>query len=215
MEPRKIKDKKRYLWAFIIATIIFILGFAITYSVAFLEFQRVSSQQAPLSYEIFQDKIQLSLFNKDICAEETYIEVSQDLAFQGSIIGDLEEKMGKDHEGVLFRKKFYTLILLEHLELINTINEECDKEINTILFFYSNEKEDLEAAEDIGGILGVLHQRNKDDLFIYSFDMNLDSELIDSLNEKYDVSAPMKIILNEDKSFATLNSINDIEPLLN
>ena len=215
MKPRKIQSKKRYAWAFAIATVIFILGFAVTYSVAFFEFQRISAQQGPLSYEIFQDKLQLSLFGKDICTEETYKDVSEDLAFQGSIIGDLEEKMGKGHEGVLFRKKFYTLILLEHLELINTINKECDKNINTILFFYSNEKEDLEASEDIGGMLGVLHERNKDDLFIYSFDMNLDSELIDSLNQKYDVSAPMKIILNENKSFTTLNSINDIEPLLN
>jgi len=215
MEPRKIQSKKRYLWAFLIGTTIFIFGFALTYSVAYLEYQRISTLQGPLSYKIFQDKLQFSLFGKDICSEDTYKEVSEDLAFQGSITSNLEEKMGKDDKNVLFRKKFYSLILLEHFELVNIINQECDKNINTILFFYSNEKEDIEASEDVGRILGVLHERNEDDLFIYSFDMNLDSKIITSLREKYLVSAPMKIILNENKTFTTLNNIDEIEPLLN
>ncbi|MCR4284502.1 MAG: hypothetical protein NUV97_00475 [archaeon] len=215
MEPRKVQSKKRYLWSFIIGTAIFLLGFAITYSVAYLEFQRVSSLQGPLSYKIFEDKLQFSLFNQDICDGTTYSEVSNDLAFQGSIIGELEEKMGKNNENVLFRKQFYTLVLLEHLELVNTINKECGKKINTILFFYSNEKEDLKLSEDVGGILGVLHERHKDNLFIYSLDMNLNSTLIDSLNERYSVSAPMKIILNGKYVFDSLNGLDEIEPLLN
>lgn len=214
MKPRKIENKMRYVWALLIGTVIFILGFAITYSVAYFEFQRVTSLQGPTSYEIFQDKLQFSLFGKNICLENEYKEVSKDLAFQGGIIGALEEKLGKDNKDILFRKKFYTLILLEHLELVNTLNKECDKTINTILFFYSNEKEDVEASEDVGGILGILHERNKNNLFIYSFDMNLDSELITLLKEKYSVSAPMKIILNDNQTFISLSNINEIESLL-
>lgn len=215
MERRKIQNKKRYLYAFLIGTAIFLLGFAISYSIAYLEFQRVASLQGPLSYDIFQDKLQFSLLGKDICSEETYKEVSDDLAFQGRIIGILEERMGKEDKDVLFRKKFYTLILLEHLELINMINKECDKEINTILFFYSNEKEDIEASEYVGDILGILYEKNKDNMFIYSFDMNLDSKLIQSLKQKYEVSAPMKIIVNEEYPFTSLDNIRQIEQLLN
>lgn len=215
MKPRKIENKMRYVWALLIGTAIFLLGFAITYSVAYFEFQRIISLQGPTSYEIFQDKLQYSLFNKDICGETTYKEVSEDLAFQGSIIGSLEEKLGKEDKDVLFRKKFYTLILLEHLELVNTINKECGKEINTILFFYSNEKEDIEASEYVGEMLGVLHKQNKDNLFIYSIDMNLDSELVRSLNQKYEIKAPMKIILNDKYPFTSLNNIDEIRTLLN
>jgi len=215
MEPRKIQSKKRYLWAFLIGTIIFIFGFVIAYSVAYFEYQRIITLQGPLSYEIFQDKLQFSLFEKNICEESTYNEVSKDLAFQGSVIGSLEEKMGKEDKNVLFRKKFYSLILLEHFELVKTINQECNKNINTILFFYSNEKKDIEASEDVGRILSVLYEKNKDNLFIYSFDMNLDSEIINSLNKKYSISAPMKIIVNENQTLRSLNNINEIQSLLN
>lgn len=215
MKPRKVESKTRYLWAFLIGTAIFLIGFGITYSVAYFEYQRITSLQGPVSYAIFQDKLQYSLLGKDICGEDTYKDVSASLAFQGGIIGDLEEKLGKENKDVLFRKKFYTLILLEHLELVNTLNEECDKEINTVLFFYSNEKEDVEASEDIGGMLGVLHEQNKGKLFIYSIDMNLDSKLVKSMNEKYEVSAPMKIIVNGEHSFTSLENINQIQTLLN
>ena len=131
MERRKIQNKKRYLYAFLIGTAIFLLGFAISYSIAYLEFQRDASLQGPLSYDIFQDKLQFSLLGKDICSEETYKEVSDDLAFQGRIIGILEERMGKEDKDVLFRKKFYTLILLEHLELINMRSEEHTSELQS------------------------------------------------------------------------------------
>jgi hypothetical protein len=215
MKPRQVESKMRYVWAFLIGTAVFLIGFAITYSVAYFEYQRVTTLQGPTSYEIFQDKLQFSLFEKDICDTEAYNEVSAALAFQGGIIGDLEEKLGKNNKDVLFRKKFYTLILLEHLELVNIVNEECDREINTILFFYSNEKEDVDASENIGGMLSVLYERNKGELFIYSIDMNLDSELVKSLKQKYAVKAPMKIVLNDKYSFMSLENIDQIQELLN
>ena len=107
MEPRKIQSKSRYVWAFIIGTAIFVLGFAFTNMVAYLQFQRVASLQDPTSYQIFQDKLQYTLFGEDICGEQTYQKISQDLTFQGQIIGDLETKLGIDNPNVLFRKRFY------------------------------------------------------------------------------------------------------------
>ena len=127
----------------------------------------------------------------------------------------VEEKLGKEDRDVIFRKKFYTLILLEHLELVNTINKECGEEINVILFFYSNEEEDVGTSEDIGEMLGILYRQNKDKLFIYSIDVNLDSKLVTSLRQKYDVTAPMKIIINDEHAFTGLQNINQIQKLLN
>jgi len=66
MERRKIDSKRRYLYAFLIGTAIFILGFLITYSVAYLEYQRLNSIQDPLSYQIFQHKLQYSFFGEEI-----------------------------------------------------------------------------------------------------------------------------------------------------
>ena len=136
MERRKLTNRRRYLLSFTIGTLIFAIGFLISYSIAYIELQRIVSLQDPSSYEIFKDKLRYTLLKKDLCEQDGYKEISEDLRFQGSIIGDLEEKLGKENPSVLFRKKFYTLILLEHFEWVNLINENCHKKINTILFFY-------------------------------------------------------------------------------
>jgi len=211
MRPRKVQSKMRYVWAFIIATLIFILGFALTNSIAYIQLQRIVSIQDPTSYQIFQDKLQYTMFGEDICEEETYKKISQDLSFQGQIIGDLENKLGLDNTDVLFRKKFYTLIQIEHLELVELINQNCNKSINVILFFYSNKKEDLDKSERMGNILGSVYQRNKDNLVLYSLDLNLDSGIMNNLKNKYNVGEESIIIINEDQRITNVNNINEIE----
>ena len=210
MKPRKIQSKKRYILAFVIATVIFIAGFGFTNIITYLEYQRVSSLQGPTSYQIFQDKLQYSLFGADICAEDTYLKISKDLSYQGQMIGDVEEKLGIDNPNVLFRKKFFTLIQIEHLEFVKLINQECNKDINIILFFYSNKKQDLDESEKLGDILGSIYQRNKENMVLYSLDMNLDSEIIESLKEKYNVTESV-VILNEEQRFTKINNIREIE----
>jgi len=214
MKSRKIQSKSRYVWAFVIGTAIFVIGFALTNMVAYLQFQRVANLQDPTSYQIFQDKLQYTLFGEDICAEDTYKKISSDLTFQGQIIGDLETKLGIDNSDVLFRKRFYTLIQLEHFEFVKLINEECNKSINSILFFYSNKNADLENSERLGKILGPIYQRNKNNLVLYSLDLNLDSDIMRNLRKKYDVGDESVVIVNEDKRFTKINHVSEIEQYL-
>lgn len=214
MEPRKIQSKSRYVLAFIIGTLIFVIGFAFTNMVAYLEFQRITNLQDPTSYEIFKDKLEYTLFDEDICSEYTFQKISEDLAYQGQIIGDLETKLGIDNPDVLFRKRFYTLIQLEHFEFVKLINQECDREINSILFFYSNEKDSLEESEKIGNMLGVIYQRNKENLVLYSIDANLDSDIVQKLKAKYDVDDGITIIVNENTKFNYIDNIDEIENIL-
>ena len=212
---RQFQSKKRYLYALLIGTVIFIIGFAITYSVAYIEYQRVISLQDPISYQIFQDKIQYTLFGEDICSDDSYLKISKDLSTQGSFIADIEDKLGKENKNVLFRKKFYTLIELEHFEFIKSINQECNKSINTILFFYSNNPSGIKKSEKTGAILSTLYNKNEDNLIIYSFDINLNSEIINLLKEKYNITQTPTIIINEQHIINDLSNINQIQPLLN
>jgi len=214
MKPRKVQSKKRYVLAFFIGTLIFIAGFALTNMVAYIQFQRITTIQDPTSYEIFKDKLEYSMFDKDICSEDTFQKISQDLAFQGQIIGDLETKLGISNPNVLFRKKFYTLIQLEHFEFVKLINEECGRNINSILFFYSNKENDLEKSEKLGNLIGSVYQRNKENLVLYSIDLNLDSDIVENLREKYDLGDETIIIVNENQRFTNINHISEIEDIL-
>jgi len=97
---------------------------------------------------------------------------------------------------------------------MNTLNEKCGREINTILFFYSNEEEDIENSERLGRLIGLLYERNKERIVIYSIDLNLDSEVIDSLKEKYNLTSESVVILNEKEKFYNLENIDELESRL-
>ncbi len=208
------RSKSRYLISFLIGTFVFLMVFGISYSLSYLEFQRISSLQGNLAYDIFSHRLDYSLFDKPICNEESFDKVSKDLNFQGRIIDDLENKLGKNDKNVLFRKKFYTLIELEHFDFVNLLNEKCGFDIQTILFFYSNKNKDGESSEELGKLLSTVYRRNEN-LMIYSFDINLDSEIIGELKNKFGIDEPLTLIINGEDLVVNPENINDIESHLN
>ena len=215
MEQRKFESKNRYLISLVIGTLVFLLVFAISYSVSYFEFQRVSNLQVGVGYDIFKDKLDYSFFKENICGTESFEKVSQDLGFQGRIIDDLERKMGKKDENVLLRKKFYSLIEIEHFDFVNAFNQECGKKYNTILFFYSNNASEADASEESGRILGVVHNRYEKNLTIYSFDVDLASDLIDKLKNKYNITDSPVAVINEQVQVKLPANIIEIEKYLN
>ena len=213
MKERGFQSGKRYIASFLIGTVVFILVFALTYSLSYLEFGRVSNLQADVGYAIFEDKLDYTLFDEPICTNESLGEVSRNLGFQGRIIDDLEKKLGKQNKEVLSRKKFYTLIELEHFEFVNLLNERCDRGVQTILFFYSNMDPNVEDSVDAGKLLSVVHSKTEN-LMIYSFDINLDSDLIEKLKEKYDVERSPTMIINGEFKVENPQNLLDVEVYL-
>ena len=93
MKKREFQDKKRYLWAFIIGTVLFLLVFLLTYFISYIEFQRVSNTQTNLAYNIFSHKLSYTFFEDKVCDESAYEQLTNDFNFQRAIISDLERKM--------------------------------------------------------------------------------------------------------------------------
>tara|TARA_Y100000310_G_C20637516_1_gene792002 strand:+ start:1249 stop:1893 length:645 start_codon:yes stop_codon:yes gene_type:complete len=210
MNHRKIQSKRRYLKSFIFATIVFGVIFLLSYGVSYIELSRMNHLQQTLSYDIFSDKLDYSLFEKNNCELESYNKISKSLAIQGKIINDLEKKFGKNDEKVIFRKQFYTLILIEHFEFVKDRNQNCEDFVNNILFFYSNLEDDLDSGEKIGRLLGTVHAKT-DNLVIYSFDINLESNLINNLREKYGVIRKNTLVINENILIENPAHISEIE----
>jgi len=204
---------KRFFYALIIGTLFFFLGFIITTSISYLQFQRISTFQEETTYNIFKDKLNYEFFNENICEKEFFSKISEELGFQGVIIDDLEKRLGKENQKVLQRKKLYTLVEVEHFEFVNNLNEECNSNISTILFFYSNKKSDLSKSEDTGTILDSVYRKNNN-LVIYSFDINLNDIIITQLKTKYKIKASPTLIINNNKKLEN-PTLNEIETYLN
>ena len=169
--------------------------------------------QTTVAYDIFSHKLDYTFFNNKICYAQSYEQITRDLAFQGQIINDLERKLGKNNKEIFEKKKFYTLVELEHLEFVQKLNTECNQGIETILFFYSNEEKDLDRSESVGRILDTVYEKNPEKLVIYSFDINLDSQLILNLKEKYGITVSPTVVIKDNKIIDPKN-INELDKYL-
>lgn len=213
MEPRKIQSKKRYLLSFMIGTIIFLGVFLLTNFLSNIELKRMDSITGTIAQDIFKDKLIYSFFNESECSEESFGKISRDLAISGNLINHLEEKLGKTDRNVLRQKETYTLILLEHLEFLKDYNIKCNAKNNNILFFYSNEDSKIQQSERVGRVLDVLGNKYPK-LSIYSFDINLDVDLIKKLLEKYNISQAPSVLIDEKILLTEITSSEDIEKYL-
>ncbi len=215
MLKRKIQNKKRYFQSFVIGTLVFAFIFSLSYLIAFYQSGKVSSSQGITGYVLFEDKAAYSFFGEDICSNDNLKRISESLSYQGRVLEDLEEKFGKNNEMVLERKKFYSVLLLEHLDYVQEYNEKCTPPKDTILYFYSNIEgsEEADISEKVGKILDNVYA-DSENLIIYAFDTNLDSSIVQKLKEKYNVTHSPEIVVNENNNHVWPFARENIEKYL-
>ena len=206
MSSQKI-SRIRLLLALLIAIFIFVNIFLFTYTISFLKSQKISEIESDIRYSLLSFNVERELLKS--CDDKVLDIISKDLDEVGSIVSILEENFGKDDKKVLEQKRLYTLMEVQHFLNIKEYNEDCDKNKHTFLFFYSNQNPFDVEAERVGKILNTLKSKNKD-VMIYSFDYDLDFQIIDLLKSLYNVSAPNVVVINEKGPF-TINHIDDLD----
>jgi len=212
VKGRSFKSTRNYLFAFLIGTIVFILVISLSYYFSYMEFNKNSYLQDQVAYSIFEDKLDYTFFNKGKCSKEHFDKITRDLYNNGNVMAKLENKLGKDNEIVIQRKKFYSLVELEHLEFLQMYEENCDLDMDYLLFFYSNKKQKIDLSDRAGRIVSNVRKTN-DDIYVYSFDANLNTTIINKLKQKYNVSSHESpvVIVNGDEHVNNFNDINEIE----
>lgn len=200
----------RILLAFFIATFIFINAFLISYGVSYSKSRKIAQNQEEIYYGILNIQLE-NYFASTSCESFNPYEFSEELDSMGSLLGILEERFGKHDEKVIKQKRIYSLIELQHSILINNHNLKCNETFLILLFFYSNEENFKVQAEKVGYILESY--KNKNNLaMIYSFDYDLDLEIIQLLKEKYNMTQPNTVILfKEGTKIENLQKIDDLE----
>lgn len=213
MKDRKIFSKSRYVWSFLIGTAIFIFVFFITFMVSQSELRNIGISQNKISYGLFEQKIINSFFSENMCDENDYQNINKYRSIQIGEIEDLEKKYGKVNTIVMERKKFYTLIQVAHLDFLENRRKNCNDSTRALLFFYSNQEEDQDESNNVGRMLDIVGI-NERDIQIYSFDYFLDSEIIELLKRKYNVTDYPTIINPYGKRVVHPKNVNDIEAIL-
>lgn len=207
MEKRSL-PLNRIILSFVIATILFISIFLVSYAISYSKYESIVSNQEDIYYNLLSIELEKELIVSSCDFFNSYY-ISRELEEMGSIINILEERFGKKDEKVIKQKEIYSMLEIQHFNLIKEHNKICNKTIPTILFFYSNEENFVDSAEKKGYMLDSLKKINKD-IMIYSFDYDLDNNLINILKKKYNIDKPNLIIMNEKHKIEELQNINEL-----
>lgn len=216
----KMEEQKRPLFttrilaALGIALIIFIFAFLLGYVVSFMKYNDVTVYQENMRYKILSYETERELVSED-CNLFSLYTLSIEMENIGTLVSLLEEKIGKLDQRVLEQKKTYSVLEAQHFLFVTDYNKRCNKSINTILFFYSNKGSSKDPAEKIGFILGTLKNQNQDNLMVYSFDYDLDINIINILKEKYGVIEPNTIVINGKQKLVDVKNIKEVLPYMN
>ncbi len=163
----------------------------------------------------------------DILSLETQFDLLEDLICEDisekSILSDqipgiarklsfMESHLGSDNEKVKKLKRRYSLLQIKDLILMKKIAKKCELKPIFILYFYSNDKKECNSCKKQGYVLQELLSRHEN-LRVYSFDLDLNLSLVNTLlkihNVKNKFQIPILIIENK-----VLNGFQDIEDIL-
>jgi len=213
MSNRREFPLLRLLLSFILATATFIIILLIASGVSYYNYQKISSQNNEIIEYLNQIDILLNMSVAD-CGEDILIKSSKILDEVGGKLSLLETRFKKNDPRVLEQKKLYSEIELKHLSIIKQIEKLCQKNYTKIIFFYSNYKSLEEESSRMGFILRAFKNKNPEQIMIYSFDYNLDSETIQNLKKEYNItSAPIIVINDQNKLY--VKNLRELDIYLN
>lgn len=216
MERRNLQ-KTKYLAAFAITTLIFVIGILIGSYFSDEKLKDIDELEEGLKLDTLGVEVQYLLLTELLLGEslcenieatpltEELYKISEKLAF-------MENELGTGNEDVLRLKEYYSLLEIRHWLYLKKANEECDLNKKFILFFYSN-KGDCDTCEKQGDVLTYLH-RKYPKVNVYSFDINIENVALATVKKIFDLKEETPILIINNTPHYGFKDRGDIETLL-
>ncbi len=163
---------KKYISAFLISAIIFILGFFMSNYLNNHRFMEINKARNELQIQILDMETQLTHFKNMLCADIGTDILTHELHVIGEKLEFMSEALGSDHVEVMHLQKYYALLQIRHYQLSKQLNQRCNLGLSHILYFHSDNKQCPDCEKQ--AIVLTHLRRTYPSLRIYSFDYNLD-----------------------------------------
>lgn len=178
MQNNKIKNRKFFrfqkynLLAFLMAIIIFALGFFISDWLNDRRFLEIDRAKQNLQIQIMGMETQLTHFRDIVCEGIGDDILTPELNIIKEKLGLLANSLGKNHPEVIGLKKHYALLQIKHYQFSKELNQRCGLKLTHLLYFYGDQRicPDCERQSQILTSL----EENYDHLKIYSFDYEIE-----------------------------------------
>lgn len=204
---------RSYVFAFLITALIFATAL---YASNYFNNRRMADIQAT------QDNISIDILSLetqfDLLAEHSCQDISENSVLSTEIqplaqrLSYLETQSTVNQDELMRLKRYYTLLQIKDLLLMQQVAEKCRLKPVFILYFYSN-KGDCEGCEQQGYVLTGLAQKYPQ-LRIYSFDYNLGLSALQTLIDINDVRDELPALIIGNKVYYGLHTMADIEKII-
>ncbi|MEW6528385.1 MAG: hypothetical protein AB1391_00705 [Candidatus Micrarchaeota archaeon] len=200
-----------YITAFIIASILFLLGIFIGWQIAFSAISQIKDEYEKLRVSDYALEVMFLMNYSDEFVCELYKEqlnkFGEEAIEFGKKIDFMENQKGKMDSEVMRFKASYNLLQLRNYLLLEKTQKKCNATHTILLYFYSNENYD--ARVDQGIIIDQI--RSKINITVYAFDIHVDSPPVKMFIRMQNVTRVPAIIVNNKK----YEGYMDREKLLN
>ena len=214
MVPKRIKRNisfSKFLIAFTLTLCIFLIGVIIGNYVISYKIDKYAEYEEDLKIKLMASEIESILINEARCNMINEMPLTQSLYDLTTKLTYLENQLGWDNNKVWKMKEYYSLIELKHWMYINAINKKCNLNYTTILYFYSN-KGDCPKCENQAFVLG--HLKKKYDVFLYSFDINMENAALNTIKQIYNVKNETPTLVINKKTLSGFKNLNEIEKII-
>ncbi len=195
-EDRRKFQTSKYVAAFAITTLIFIIGMIVGNYISEKKLSTIEEMQQDLAKRTISSELQYELVAEHPCQSINSTQLGKELFDIGSKLDFMESKLGKKNKEVITLKGYYSLLEIRHWLLLKKARQECGVNYDLILYFYSNQG-DCDECEQQGFVLSTLHQKYPT-INIYSFDINIDDAALNGIKEIYGVTkAPSMVVNNQ------------------
>ncbi|KKU81476.1 MAG: hypothetical protein UY07_C0017G0014 [Parcubacteria group bacterium GW2011_GWA1_47_8] len=206
-------ETKKYLFAFIITTLVFFGALVVSNKFSTNRIAEIKSIESNISMDILASETQFALLRDSSCkAIDHSTAFSEELSSLAAKLSYMEDDLGTNNKEVISLKKYYSLLQIKDYLLVKQVREKCGVKPITIIYFYSNAG-DCEDCIREGYVLTKLREEYPE-LRIYSFDYNLDLSVVKTMKSLYNLNDSLPALIIADEPHYGFQSTEDIEKLI-
>jgi glutaredoxin len=210
MNHRQKFDIKKYVAVFAITTLIFIVGILIGNYFSSQKLEQIDYIGQNLKTDTIAMELQYDLIAEDPCSHINSTPLADELYEMASKLDYMENRLGEDNEDVKEIKRTYSLLELRHWLFMKKSIKECNQTSSLILFFYSNEDECPQCKEQ--GFILTWARKNYKDVYVYSFDYNIQNVALDTVKEIHGVKGVPAVVVDKQtfNRFVTRDELEEV-----
>lgn len=183
----------KLLGIFAITTLIFLSGFMFANFLTESKYGGLDQAISDVSLQTASIETEYNLLLENPCSYGGFSRLTASLDALGEKLVFNKAQKQQDQARINSIRNNYFLLETRHWLFVQKLNKECRTNYTTILYFYS--EKNCDTCEAQGIVLSEI-KKTYPDIMIYSFDIDTDYSLVNTVKAIYDIKTAPSLVIN-------------------